>query len=411
MLLSNELISLVAVPDIGGRLMSLRLGPHEYLFLNQELAGKTFTAEEHYGDGTLASWKNYGGEKTWPAPQGWGGETEWPGPPDPVLDSGRYGGEVFREDDSVGVTMVSPAEAATGLRIHRRVAIRPGASRVWLDLTLENVVERPIRWAPWDVAQLDCSLPLPGGGRGPNTDCWLYIPTDTSSGGERPYRILFGDDNPQWHHVVAPGLLGVRYWGLVGKIGVANTAGWLAFADQAAGYVLCTRFSVHPELEYPDGGSTVECWTEAPGAPVPASLTYRPVGYLLEAEVLGPLRTLGPGEQTTLGIEWGIARCPAPLLRVNAAGCSHDPLSVVVEGNWARVRGIFGCFDVGRADLVWLDGAERELQRSSLQMTSPLSVLSVDSAVALPERAAVARIEIRRPDGSLAGSLDDAAIG
>ncbi len=83
-LLDNGLVRAVVVPDIGGRVLQFWLGDHPYLFMNPHLAGRLFTPAENWGDGTIASWKNYGGNKTWPAPQGWSGHGEWAGPPDPV---------------------------------------------------------------------------------------------------------------------------------------------------------------------------------------------------------------------------------------------------------------------------------------------------------------------------------------
>ena len=72
--LSNGIVDAVCVPEIGGRLMQFKLGPHDYLFRNPDLLGKRFSYAEHAGDGQLIDWKNYGGAKTWPAPQGWDGE-------------------------------------------------------------------------------------------------------------------------------------------------------------------------------------------------------------------------------------------------------------------------------------------------------------------------------------------------
>ena len=69
--LQNDLVRLVAVPDIGGRIMAYDLGPYSYLFVDPDLAGKLYSPQENQGDGSLAAWKNYGGDKTWPAPQGW----------------------------------------------------------------------------------------------------------------------------------------------------------------------------------------------------------------------------------------------------------------------------------------------------------------------------------------------------
>lgn len=62
--LDNGLVSAVVVPDIGGRVLQFWLGEHAFLFVNPHLAGQLFTPEENWGDGTMASWKNYGGNKT-----------------------------------------------------------------------------------------------------------------------------------------------------------------------------------------------------------------------------------------------------------------------------------------------------------------------------------------------------------
>ena len=55
--LENEFIRLVAVPDIGGRIMAYDLGEYPFLFVDPDLAGKLFSAAENQGDGSLAAWK------------------------------------------------------------------------------------------------------------------------------------------------------------------------------------------------------------------------------------------------------------------------------------------------------------------------------------------------------------------
>ena len=67
--LSNGIVDLVAVPDVGGRIMAFDLGNYPFLWFDRNLAGKLFSAEENMGDGSIAAWKNYGGGKTWPAPR------------------------------------------------------------------------------------------------------------------------------------------------------------------------------------------------------------------------------------------------------------------------------------------------------------------------------------------------------
>lgn len=107
--LTNGLVRVVAVPDIGGRLMAYDLGDTPYLFVDPHLAGKLFSPAENQGDGSLAAWKNYGGDKTWPAPQGWDGPHQWPGPPDAILDTGRYRlAELTSTGSEAYVRMISP---------------------------------------------------------------------------------------------------------------------------------------------------------------------------------------------------------------------------------------------------------------------------------------------------------------
>ncbi len=394
--LSNGIIEAVCVPEIGGRLMQFSLGPHDYLFMNPELLGKRFTYEEHAGDGTIINWKNYGGAKTWPAPQGWDGAGQWPGPPDPVLDSGRYD---FQTSEA-SVLMTSPPDARSGLRIRRQVTLRPGSSRLQLDLSFENISDKTIRWSIWDVAQVLCST---ADGQ-LNDDCWLYIPTDSAR--ERPYEIMFGDDNPQYQLDTESGLLAVQYQGVVGKIGVHSPAGWIAFADRRADAVLCMQFPYEPGAEYPDNGATVECWTESPGASSP--IPIRSPGYILEAEVLSPLHTLRPLEIKMQQVVWSAAYCPTPIVAVADVGCVHQPLLIDIHDGWARVRGVFGCFLDGHAEIEWLDEAGSVLSSLDLGPVSPLVGLHVDAQAKTPDGAILIRLRILDSDGADAGTLASA---
>ena len=395
--LSNGIIDAVCVPEIGGRLMQFRLGPHDYLFMNPDLLGKRFSYEEHAGDGTIINWKNYGGAKTWPAPQGWDGEGQWPGPPDAVLDSGRYESETNQDDASASILMTSPPDERSGLRIRRLLSVDAVSSRLQLDLAFENISERTIRWSIWDVAQMLCRT----ADGALNDDCWLYIPTDPKC--ERPYTILFGDDNQQYQLDAESGMLSVQYQGIVGKIGVHSPAGWIVFADRQAGFVLCMRFRYEPNAEYPDNGATVECWTESPGAPSP--IPIRSPGYILEAEVLSPLFTLQPGKSASHRVTWAAAYCPAPIVDVTDLGCVHQPLAVDFRDGWARIQGVFGCFVDGRAEVDCLNEAGSVVDRIDLGSASPFAVLHVDTVVRLHDAARLVRLNILDSDGTYSGTL------
>ena len=398
--ISNGLITAVFVPELGGRLMQFSLGEHDYLYMNPALLGKRFTYEEHAGDGSIMSWKNYGGAKTWPAPQGWDNDAQWHGPPDPVLDSGRYDYHTSESHNSGAITMTSPKDPRTGLQITREISLETGNSRLTLDLSFMNFAARTVRWSIWDVAQMACSK----ADGSLNDDCWLYIPLDAQR--EPPYTVIFGDDNPQYQLDAERGLLAVQYKGMVGKIGVHSPAGWTAFADRAAGYALCMRFDYQPHAAYPDNESTVECWTEAPGAPSP--IAFQSPGYILEAETLSPLHTLHPFDDASQRVTWSAAQCPGPIVDVTDVGCVNQPLAVAREQDCWRIRGVFGCFYDGEAQLAALDEAGEVLRTTDLGAVSPLAALYLDEAIDLPEAASQVRLRILDANGGIAGALTSA---
>ena len=221
--IANRYVQLIGVPAIGGRIMAYDLGDHPFLFVDPQLAGRLFSPAENQGDGSLAAWKNYGGDKTWPAPQGWETDAEWHGPPDPVLDTGHYRLAALGVDDGrAALKMVSPPDVRTGIEICRQFSLRPGSSRVQLDLAFRNVAERTVRWSIWDVVQLDAGRELPGGARSHDPSCCVTVPVNPHSRFERGFNVMFGaEDNPQWQ--VRDGLLRAAYQWQIGKIGMDST--------------------------------------------------------------------------------------------------------------------------------------------------------------------------------------------
>ncbi len=410
--LSNGLVSLVAVPDVGGRIMAYNLGDYPYLWLDRTLAGKLFSAEENMGDGSISAWKNYGGDKTWPAPQGWDSQDQWHGPPDPVLDTGRYTLEtVDSSDSSATVRMTSKPDPRTGVRISRQVTLHAGGGRVNLHLEMTNVSDRARTWSIWDVVQVDATRRNPEGGESHSEQAWLYIPTHPDSIFERGYNVMFGEeDNPQWQPDVRPDLLGAQYLYHVGKIGVDSTDGWIAFVNRETDYAFCQRFTHFPDEAYPDGGATVECWTTGHGEPV-AGLDFGKLNlFHMEAEILGPLRKMAPGETQSLDIDWYVARCPGPIVNVNDAGCAHQALQAESIDAGIRLTGVFGLFHLGRVQLTWLDGDGVAVAGETLALVNPLNVLRVDCVRRPPPGAQAAQLLLRDQQGEPIAPLDSCPI-
>jgi hypothetical protein len=393
--LRNGLVTLVAVPAIGGRLMAYNLGPYSYLYVDLTLAGRLFTPEENAGDGTLAAWKNYGGDKTWPSPQGWERDDQWAGPPDPVLDTGRYQVEKLEVgESSASITMVSPPDERTGIQITRKATIQAESTRVLLDLSFTNISNRPVRWSIWDVAQLRAERTLPDGHLAPEINCVVTAPLNPRSRFAAGFHVMFGEEsNPQWSTDPEHRLFVGRYQWEIGKVGIDSHAGWVAFSNLSSGYSFIERFDVFPDQDYPDGGATVECWTVGKGQV--ANLDYENSDvYLMETEILSPFYSFEPGETRSFRVEWGACRCPGLVVDVTRAGCTAESFSAETNGEWVRLTGQFGVFEPGELALVWKDTAGLTLGTRSLGQVHPLQMVLLDSVYDRPDRAACVELQI-----------------
>jgi hypothetical protein len=284
--LDNGVLRLGLVPALGGRLLSLRFGGLELLWRNASLVDERLRPVDGHmpasAAGSMGDWVNYGGDKTWPAPQGWDHSGQWAGPPDPVLDSGVYAVDV----SGGSVTMTSGADPRTGLRLTRRVDLQPDSGSYRLDLTATNTLDRPVRWALWNVTQ------FPGDGEVSVSLAGRKAPevVELVAGTGNPTFAYFGD------HVVIPAQ------DVVGKLGFPDASGSLTYSGN--GVTITQRFAVDETAEYPDSDSRAEVWLEHP---LPEPLAHLgnldPPGRIVECEILGPLTTLSPGASTHLAIE------------------------------------------------------------------------------------------------------------
>lgn len=383
--IANRFVQVIAVPDIGGRVMAYDLGFHPFLFVDPTLAGRLFSPDENQGDGSLAAWKNYGGDKTWPAPQGWATDEEWHGPPDPVLDSGCYRlAALGVEGGQAAMTMISPPDPRTGIEIHRRLALGAASSRIQLDLSFRNALDRTVRWSIWDVVQLAADMELPGGEHSHDPSCCVTAPVNPHSRFDRGFNVMFGaQDNPQWG--VSNGLLRAAYQWQIGKIGMDSDAGWIAFHRGSKGLAFVERFVYVPGGEYPDGGASVECWTV--GAGQVSNLDYAGSGiYLMETEVLSPMYTIPPGTSASFALEWASCACDGPVVDVQAGGCTSRPLVVRTEGSSAHLAGSFGVFDAGKLCIGWRQPGGELAWGDTLGRVDPLAPVLVEhDCAALPQ--------------------------
>ena len=394
--LRNGLVSLAAVPDIGGRIMAYDLQDYPYLYVDRQLAGKLFTPEENLGDGTMASWKNYGGDKTWPAPQGWESDDQWHGPPDPVLDTGRYRlASQTAGPETASVEMVSPPDPRSGVQISRKVSLHQGSTRVRLDLKFTNISQRRVRWSIWDVVQLRSERELPDGALAHEPQCVISAPLNPQSRFPQGFYVLCGEeDNSQWSPDQNEGLFFAPYRWEIGKVAIDSPGDWIAFSNNASGHAFAARYTFFPGEEYPDFGASVECWTVGRGQV--DDLNYEGSSiYLMEAEILSPFYDFEPGDERSFSIEWGACRCPGPIRKVSEAGCSGELLTAVpLDDQRLHLKGSFGTFEPGKLTLAWVDAAGKTLATQPLGRVSPLEAIHLDAEFTRPSHAQACELRV-----------------
>lgn len=399
-ILKNEYIRLVAVPAIGGRIMALDLADYPFVFVDPDLAGKLFTPEEHYGDGSLGAWKNYGGDKTWPSPQGWDNDSQWHGPPDPILDSGVYAVNRFECDgESAHLSMTSAPDPRTGIQITRAFTLREGSSHVAVHLSFHNPTTRTLKWGIWDVIQLRAERRTPDGGLEYDPSCVITTPLNPNSVFPRGYNVMFGaQDNPQWQVDHEKGLVVVPYLWHIGKIGIDSPGDWVAFCNTAEKYAFTTRFQVQHGAEYPDKGASVEVWTV--GAGKVGNLDYETSSiYLMETEVLSPLMTIPPNETVHMSLHWGLCRCDASVIEVGNTYAATHPMEIVrTDANHVHLKFRGGVFLGGALRAVFTNHVDDVVSEIALGTVTPHQLVTIDHVLDVPSGASKFILKIDTTD-------------
>lgn len=304
----NGEIVLTFLPGVGGRLLSIVVDGHEFLwrnpaFVDEELRFVIPRSQWPTIDDSFASWSNIGGSKTWPAPQGWGGEGEWPGPPDTILDAGAWTVETSRDETSGDhiVVMTSGDDHRSGLRIRREFVLPKTGTNFGQTTTFFNVSARLVTWSIWEVCQVDTSR---GAGKGIE-DAALSValmPTNNEEEGWidlGSYRGELMIERPNQNLAV----LAVQ--DVVAKRGFPSASGTIGYRDAEGEITL--DFAVDPAAEYPDGGSRAEIWMQSPQAHPIVELTgLHPDAYLAELEVLSPSFDIQPGANAVFRLDWTV---------------------------------------------------------------------------------------------------------
>jgi len=278
--LSNSLVKLVVVPQIGGRIMEYSVGGENVLWQNRAELGVVEPSD------LGKKWHNYGGYKAWNAPQ-----QRWRAPDydnyydyAPAEVETIHTGHGDKEEEMVGIRVVTSPISHLGFQFERYIYLSERTSRVRIVERMRNVSDRGIEWSIWDVTQV-------------NAPCWIAFPLHITDDYPKGWRRLLGSEYPDPRQVTAVGNVGIlKYAGAIDKIGNGSPDGWMVYIKDRVAYV--KQWSVRTvDAVYPDGGCNLEIFT-----------ADKAMGGYVEMEVLGPIVKLKPGETTQLVEDWFLSR-------------------------------------------------------------------------------------------------------
>jgi len=385
--LTNGLVTLTAVPEIGGRIMEYKLGANPFLWVNEAELGKTYEAPKTEKDRT---WHNFGGYKAWPAPQ-----EAWGGPPDPLesqLDGGRWTGKILsKSGQTASIQMTSPEDSiVTGLQIVRTVTLYANSTRVQVKESFRNVSNREIRWSIWDVTQVPGVL-TPG--ESASSEARIYLPLNPKSAHPGGFVRLGGDSSGQWEAVAGGRILQTTYGAEVAKIGADSDAGWATFVDEKHGVTFAKTFEYQAGKTYPDQGSSVQVFTNG------ANLPY------MELEVLSPLHRIEPGQEVGFEVNWHCARVGGPTLKVTSAAAIKSFPQLAKKDGKVLLSGEVGVFAPGDLKVVFLDGDGKQLGTTDAVKVSPTSAATLAIPATVPEKTATAMVVLNDAGGAKVGNV------
>lgn len=259
---TNGRIELIATSDVGPRV--IRLG---------FVGGCNEFAEFQGQMGLMGGneWRSYGGHRLWHSPES-RSRTYFP-------DNDPVAVEIVPQ----GIELTPNPETNCGVQKSLVLTMDPEKPRVLVEHHLKNVGVWEMEMAAWCL-----SVMAPGGvGFAPQA-------ADTDEEGLLPNRVLalwqyteMSDPRYSW----GSGLIRLRQDATrpPTKVGMMVTAGWAGYANGSR--LFLKQFAYDQDMPYPDGGCSVELYTDQ---------------HMLEVESLSPLQIVEPGETISQVEAWSL---------------------------------------------------------------------------------------------------------
>lgn len=269
--ISNPVVRLVVVPQIGGRIMEYSIDGENAIWQNEREIGKVS------GEDVGKIWRNYGGHKAWNAPQS-RSTTDL----DFFYDSMPAQVEPLTGKTGLRITC-APIEHL-GYQIIREVVLSDNTSHVRVTERMRNVSSHEVRWSVWGVTQ----VPVP---------CWMIFPLKENSSFATGWNVIYPAKQTltQIKRVGNTGFL--QYDNKTENWATDAMGGWMAYMRGQLAY---TKHWSTPlvGVSYPDSGCDASFYT--------CNKDY--LGGYAEMEVMGPITKLQPGQETELIEDWFLTR-------------------------------------------------------------------------------------------------------
>ncbi len=408
--LANRWVALIFVPKLGGRLMQVTFGSHDYLFVNPLYFGKYFPPSQGAAE---RKWFNYGGDKIWPLPEGTQDEQHWAGGSD-VLDDGVYPLRVLATGNACKVRLDGPPDERTGLEYSREIGIEADSPRISFHAEMRNITGHRIRWSVQSVTQYNTADPGAPGNY--NRDFWAFTPANPASVFNRKYDAHSGPIDHPSYSLRDDNLFALHWSYLEGEVGVDSTAGWVAVVDGLSNFAMVERFHFLPGEDYPERASVI-FYVDGPrlefnqrGMPEIRPTRIDEAPYYMEAELNSPLVTLAPGETYAFDTEWFPTRMTPQLLDATDAGVIGRRLAAVSAAGGVRLTGMFGVFYPGRLVAHLYDAQGFALKSMELKKVDPQESVSLDTTISAPPEAARISLHLLDEHGLDRGSLGEVKV-
>jgi hypothetical protein len=391
----NEWVRLTIVPKLGGRLMQVAFGPHEYLFVNKRYEGKYLPPLE---PGARAKWYNYGGDKIWPLPEGRQDEQHWPGPVADALDDGDYAFSIVSQGETCKVRLDGPPDTRTGLQYSREISLQGDSPRISFHAVMKNASAHAIQWSMQSVTQYNTANPS---GNEASADTWAFTAANESSAYPGGYLVRSGQGKPPGLNI-DHGLVALNYRFFESELWFDTQRGWLAVADAATQYAIVERFRVQDGKEYP-GRATVIFYSngsEPPDDPL----------FYLEAEINSPVARLEPDETYAMETEWYPTRAGKDILEVTEAGVIAKHLRVSKGLGTRKLTGTFGVFYPGKVVARFLDKDGKQISEVRLTKVTPGEIVDLEEKIRIPNSASRLILHLIGSHSEDRGVLDEVSV-